>query len=231
VAIRVTQLDETGAPAIGGAMYVTDNLTKIDFNPETEAGQDISTKKASGDLCVVWRTPDMIKRLNISLEMCVPDPEFEALVTGGELYFDQVAPTDVIGWAYPPLMVDSNPNGVSVEAWTRYVVDGIQPASQPYIWWTFPKQKLRNGNRTIDENPMANVYEGFATENPEWGTGPEGDWDLPSDRVVQAKFTDTVPIPQCGGQKVVVGPTQEAAAQSEPAPEPDAGVVAEPQVV
>jgi len=199
VAIRVTALDAGGKPQPGAAMYVTDNLVKIDFNPEMESGQEISQKNAAGNLCVVYRTPDLMKRLNMSVEVCVPDPELEVLLSGGDLFLDG---DDVMGFAYPPLMVDSAPNGVSIEAWTRYVVDGYQPAEQPYIWWAFPKTQLRKGNRTIDVNAMANVYEGFAGENVQWGTGPLGDWEWPSDRVVQACFTDTVPEVQCGGQEV-----------------------------
>jgi hypothetical protein len=199
VAIRVTQLDSGGNPAPGNVMYVTDNLVKIDFNPEMETGQEITQKNAAGNLCIVYRTPDLMKRLTLSVEVCVPDPELEVLMTGGDLFLDEES---VEGFAYPPLMVDSNPNGCSIEAWTRYVVDGNQPADQPYMHWVWPKTQLRKGNRTIDVNAMANVYEGFANENPEWGTGPLNDWDWPSDRVVQVAFTDTIPTSQCGGQKV-----------------------------
>src|SRR5262245_4214851 len=203
VAIRVTELDASGAPLSGGVMYVTDNLVKIDFNPEMESGQEISQKNAAGNLCIVFRTPDLMKRLALSVEVCVPDPELEVLMTGGDLFKSGVAPNEeIMGFAYPKLMEDPNPNGVSIEAWTRYVVDGYQPADQPYIRWVFPKCSLTKGNRTIDENAMANVYDGFAGENPSWDDGPTDDWTWPSDRVVQAAFTDTVPTVQCGGQPV-----------------------------
>jgi hypothetical protein len=199
VAIRVTELDAGGKALPGNVMYVTDNLVKIDFNPEMESGQEINTKNAAGNLCVVYQSPDLMKRLNLSVEVCVPDPELEVLLSGGDLFLEG---TEVQGFSYPPLMVDSNPNGVSIEAWTRYVVDGYQPAEQPYMWWTFPKAKLGKGNRTIDVNAMGNVYDGFAIENPEWDNGPMGDWLWPSDRVVQVCFTDTVPTVQCGAQEV-----------------------------
>jgi hypothetical protein len=217
VAIRVTELDQDGAPQPGNAMYVTDNLVKIDFNPDIETGQEISNKKASGDLCVVWRTPDLMKRLTVEVEVCVPDPELEVLLSGGDLFTQGTAPNEeVMGWSYPALLTDPTPNGVSVEAWTRYVVDGIQPPDQPYIWWVFPRMKLRKGNRTIDVNAMANVYDGFALENPSWQDGPLNDWDWPSDRVVQAAFTDTYPTPECGGQDVpgTAGPATGANAGS-----------------
>jgi hypothetical protein len=186
-------------------MYVSDQLVKIDFNPDMEAGQEISNRGASGNLCVVYRTPDLMKRLTIELELCVPDPELEVLLSGGKVFYDATDTTDVTGFQYPPLMVDPTPNGISVEAWTRYIVDGYQPPDQPYMWWTFPRMYLRKGNRTIDINAMANVFDGFAIENPAWDGGPMGDWDQDSSAVVQAVFTDTVPQATIGLQKVPGG--------------------------
>jgi hypothetical protein len=198
VAFRVTQL-VGGAPVAGDIMYVTDNLVKIDFNPEMEAGQEITTKNAAGNICVAYRTPDTMKRLTLSVEVCVPDPELEVLLTGGDVFREGVAPDgEVMGFSYPPLLADPNPEGTSLEAWTRYVVDGAQPPSQPYMHWAFPMAKLTKGNRTIDINAMGNVYDGFAIENPNWGDGPDGSFTFPTDRVVQAMFTDQVPASQCG---------------------------------
>jgi len=202
VAIRVTELDFTGEPAPGNPMYVSDQLVKIDFNPDMEAGQEISNRGASGNLCVVYRTPDLMKRLTISLELCVPDPELEVLLSGGKVFYDEDNPEDVAGFEYPPLMVDATPNGVSVEAWTRYIVEGSQPAGQPYMRWVFPRMYLRKGNRTIDVNSMATTFEGYAIENPSWGDGPVDDWPFESDAVVAAMFDDNIPPVQVGIQEV-----------------------------
>jgi hypothetical protein len=202
VAIRVAALNADGTPAPGNDMYVSDQLVKIDFNPDMEAGQEISNRGASGNLCVVYRTPDLMKRLTIEVELCVPDPELEVLLSGGDVFYDSVDQTDVLGFKYPALMKDPTPNGISIEAWTRYVVDGYQSPDQPYMWWAFPRMYLRKGNRTIDVNAMANVYDGFAGENPSWDGGPMGDWTQDSDAVVQAVFTDTVPTASLGIQQI-----------------------------
>jgi hypothetical protein len=202
VAIRVTALDFDGSPAPGNPLYVSDQLVKIDFNPDMEAGLEISNRGASGNLCVVYRTPDLLKRLTIELELCVPDPELEVLLSGGNVFYDTVDAKDVMGFQYPKLMIDPTPNGVSVEAWTRYVVDGGQPADQPYMRWIFPRMYLRKGNRTIDVNSMATVFDGFAVENDGWGDGPIGDWPFDSTAVVAAMFDDNIPPIQIGIQEV-----------------------------
>lgn len=201
-AIRVTALNFDGTPAPGNPMYVSDQLVKIDFNPEMEAGQEISNRGASGNLCVVYRTPDLMKRLTIAVEVCVPDPELEAIFSGGRVFYDQTTPTDVQGFQYAPLLKDPMPNGISVEAWTRYVVDGAQDPEQPYLRWVFPRMYTHIGNRTIDINSMATPYDGFAIENPQWADGPLNDWPYDSSAVVQAMFDDTLPEIQIGTQKV-----------------------------
>jgi hypothetical protein len=202
VAIRVTALDFGGNPAPGNPMYVSDQLVKIDFNPDIESGQEISNRGASGNLCVVYRTPDLMKRLAIELELCVPDPELEVLLSGGRVYYDETDPLKVNGFEYPRLMTDPTPNGVSVEAWTRYIVDGAQPDAQPYMRWVFPRMYLHKGNRTIDINSMASVFSGYAIENAAWDDGPVDDWPYGSEPVVMAMFDDEVPEAKIGVQKV-----------------------------
>jgi hypothetical protein len=150
----------------------------------------------------VYRTPDLLKRLTIELELCVPDPELEVLLSGGNVFYSETDPQEVVGFQYPRLMIDPTPNGVSVEAWTRYVVDGGQPAGQPYMRWVFPRMYLRKGNRTIDVNSMSTIFDGFAVENPGWDAGPIGDWPYESDAVVMAMFDDNIPPVQIGTQKV-----------------------------
>jgi hypothetical protein len=217
-AIRVTELDFDGSPAPGNLYYVSDQLIKIDFNPDMEAGIEVSNRGASGNLCVVYRTPDLMKRLTIELELCVPDPELEVIATGGEVLYRPPTPPNtqnVQGWAYPYLMRDPTPNGISVEAWTRYIVDGYQDPQQPYLRWVFPRMYLRKGNRTIDINSMVTIFDGFAVENPSWDGGPLGDWEFTSDRVVQAAFDNALPNVQIGTQ-IVPGPLATGATAGTP---------------
>jgi hypothetical protein len=202
VAIRVTALNFDGTPAAGNPMYVSDQLVKIDFNPDIESGIEVSNRGASGNLCVVYRTPDLLKRLTIEVELCVPDPELEVLLSGGRVYYDETDVTAVMGFEYPKLMTDPTPNGVSIEAWTRYIVEGSQPPDQPYMRWVFPRMYLHKGNRTIDINSMASVFDGFAIENLAWEDGPIDDWPYGSDAVVMTMFDDQIPEVQVGIQKV-----------------------------
>lgn len=200
VAIRVTALSATGTAASGSnqAMYITNNLVRIDFNPDVEAGPEISDRNAGGSLAVTFRLPDIIKRLTMTLELIIPDPELEVILSGGNTF---TSGTNVEGFQYPALLTDPTPNGLSIEAWTRAVVNGAQPTDFPYWRWAFPKVWLRKSNRTIDINRLASVFEGFGYENPNWGAGPRNDFIYNSQRVVNVMRDTTYPTPQLGAQK------------------------------
>lgn len=189
VAMRVTQLKADGSHA-GQNMYVTQDLARLEFNPDIEAGPEVSDRNAAGNLSVIWKIMDVLKRLTVVVETMKPDPVLETLLTGGTTY---LSGSNVEGFQYPPVMVEGNPNGVSIEAWTRAVVNGAQPTDFPYWRWVLPLVKLRKSNRTADTNRMTNSYEGFGFENANWGAGPIGDFTYNSQRVVNVMRDTAIP--------------------------------------
>lgn len=189
VALRVTQLKADGTHAAQNT-YVSQDLVRLEFNPDIEAGPEISDRNAAGNLSVTWKIMDVLKRLTVSLEVMKPDPVLEVLLTGGQTF---MSGTNVEGFQYPPIMVEGNPNGVSIEGWTRAVVNGAQPLDFPYWRWVLPLVKLRKSNRVADTNRMANVYEGFGFENPQWGSGPDGTFIYDSSRVVNVMRDKAIP--------------------------------------
>lgn len=189
VAMRATQLTASGTH-VGQPYYVTQDMIKIDFNPDIEAGPEISDRNAAGQLSVIWRIMDVVKRLIMTVEIVKPDPVLETLLTGGTLF---VTGGQVEGFQYPPVMQEGNPNGVSLECWTRAVVNGAQPLDYPYWRWVFPLVRLRKSNRTMDTNRMANAFEGIGFENAQWGSGPNADFPFNSQRIVNVMRDTAIP--------------------------------------
>ena len=102
------------------------------------------------------------------------------------------------GYAVPDLQSDSAPCGVSVEAWSRAVIEG-GPATPPYHHWVWPRVKLWNrGSRTLDTGPTASNFTGFAFPNLYWSTGPDGTWNQDSSRVCFRRREARFPQPQLG---------------------------------
>ena len=318
VAFRVARLASDGTtPADAGSnsAYVSDKLMKIDFNPEVDEGPEVADRGASGKLDRIFKMRDLLKRLNIEIELTTGDPELEWILTGGTIltssetalsamgslssstattggtlaaatygykvsalsqygetaasaektqvttgststvtltwttitdavgyrvygrtsggpwrliaqiaqaasptYTDlgtitpdatMTAPTSdtsgtaVNGLAYPAIGTEALANGISIEAWTRNVaqvgtpggVPGEQVPTAPYMRWVFPRVYLTKGDRSIDGNPMASVFTGYATENSQWGNGPWNDWLYASNRVVQFAYDITANVP------------------------------------
>jgi hypothetical protein len=200
VAFRVAQLAPDGSTPAAGNMYVSDALIKLDFNPDIEAGPEIVQRNAAGNICILNRLPDLVKRLTISIQICTPDPELEQILSGGTVLTQT---SDVMGYQYPAIGADPVPNGVSIEAWTRAIVDGDFATVNPFMHWAFPKVKnLHKTNRTIDATPLANAFDGFGVENANWGNGPANDWLFDSTRVAQWVRSATAPTPQLGVQPI-----------------------------
>jgi hypothetical protein len=100
-----------------------------------------------------------------------------------------------IGYRAPQVGVDPNPNGISIELWSRAIEDGAFAAELPYFHWVLPRAFVRPSDAWAlsGEDPLLPSFEGFCTQNANWGTGPADDWPYQSDRVWQFARVATVP--------------------------------------
>lgn len=109
---------------------------------------------------------------------------------------DQTAGPGISGYADPSLGTVANPNGVSLEAFEKAIVGGVQAADKPYYWYVMP----RCSNMHVMPSDITNanyqtVMEGQAFENPNWGSGPVGNWPYASSRVRQRTRCGTAMLP------------------------------------
>ena len=191
--MRFTRLGPTGAPLVGADnAYQTDALVQMQFGLEYEEGEEIIQRNGAGRICLTYKAPDSLKRATISgLQFCTPDPNVLEFLIGGEVIEDGAG--NQIGYRAPEVGSEPTPNGVSVELWTRAIIEG---AYAGYFWWVFPRVFLRpSGDWTASgSDALVPEFEGFGTQNPAWGDGPNNDWIWGSDRVWQYVQTDDFPI-------------------------------------
>ena len=84
VSLRVTRLDAEGNLLNGPTdSYLTTAFIRVSFTPEYEEGDEITEKAADGTVCVSFKAPDTLKRVNMEIAICDPDPEISALMSGG----------------------------------------------------------------------------------------------------------------------------------------------------
>jgi hypothetical protein len=85
-AIRAARLGADGTPQAGpGNLYVSNQFIKLSWKAEYEAGQEFVTRNACGGLVVTFKDRDIAKRYAIGLELSVPDPELEEILTGAPM--------------------------------------------------------------------------------------------------------------------------------------------------
>jgi hypothetical protein len=110
-------------------------------------------------------------------------------------------PGENVGYQAPELGVVANPNGVSIEVWSKAIKDGTQAAENPFFWWALPKvANMRIMPRDLTNANTQTIMEGQAFQNPHWGKGPFGTFPFDSTKWVQ-RF-------RCGEQ-VVPEPSNE----------------------
>lgn len=204
-AMRVARLDPTGVPDPGADnLYVTSGLITLTATPVYRPGDEFQLVTACGDLCLDYRDQNRLRRYDVELNICAPDPELTELFAGGTVLDDGLG---AIGYAAPELLTNPNPNGVSIELWSRAVDDdGVPHPTHPYYWWVLPRVWLSLGAKNFENGPMNNPFSGWAKQNSNWYDGPANDWPVASSRVIQYIPTSaaTLPTAACGYQNTPV---------------------------
>jgi hypothetical protein len=190
--LRVAKLDASGAPLVGATnMFVSDALVSLAIDPQYEEGEEQTVRNGSGLVCLTYKAPDSLKRANLTLTICRPDPGLTEFLAGGSTI---VSGSDTIGHAAPPVGADPTPNGVSLEAWSRAILSGGGAATPPYRWWTLGRTKWRIDASTLDANPQTPTFTGYGEENPNYGNGPNNDWTYTSGRVWAWVRSAVIPV-------------------------------------
>jgi hypothetical protein len=190
VAIRVTRLDGSGNLLNGSSdSYTTSAFIRTSFTPEYEEGDEITEKAADGTVCVSFKAPDTLKRVNLEIAICNPDPELSALLSGGLMLSGPKDPADltgvspeiVQGWASAQVGEDPSGNGVAVEVWSRAIQNGKPANYNPFFRWVFPYVKTRlSGDRVIENGLLATTFEGFGLGNINFRSGIDESWRWPA---------------------------------------------------
>lgn len=176
-AMRVSALSVSGTPLTGtsGAVWVSGQFIQLQFTPEYEAGEDLTTKAADGSLCQILKTPDILKYVNLHIELCSPEPELVALLAGGTTLTNPPGSGAVTGYASQQAGAIASSGvgfGVGLEVWSAAYVNGKPATVNPYWEWVFPLSTLwQNGDRTLENGFVATVIEGFCFGNANFAPG------------------------------------------------------------
>ena len=95
-------------------------------------------------------------------------------------------PGNDVGYLAPALGPVGNPNGVSLELFSKRIINGQQATDYPYWRTVLPMVKnLHVMPRDYTNANLQNIFEGQAFANANWNQGPVGDWQFASTSWVQ----------------------------------------------
>lgn len=197
-ALRIANLNPVGVPLPGANnVYVTSALVEIAISPQYTDGDENEQKNGCGDVCVEYTEEDRFKRLDLTLQICRPDPEITAMLAGLETISTG---GNVIGYDGPPVgtLSATAQNGVSLEVWSWAIIDGALSATRPYFRWVFPKTTWRIGDFTLNSGILVPTLNGRTWTNTNWYNGPANDWSFDSDRHYHVARDTTIPTTTCG---------------------------------
>lgn len=201
-AMRVSVLEPDGVPLPGPLnTYTISTVAKLEATPVYVKGVDMEVVNACGSPSLLYKDMDRFKRFDLSLQMIHYDVEFENMLIAAEMFnsgglnVGLSAPAVAAYGGYFP--------GVSLEIWSKHIVNGDIDVVYPYIQWVLPRTRWTLDKFTWDNNPMQRLFMGYSSSNPNYYNGPANDWPFASDTQLMSRFTTTLPTPTCGASTLV----------------------------
>ncbi len=204
--LRIALLDDTGAPDAGDdSVWVTDQLIRMTYQLQVEAGTRFVQKNGCGTVCVKYEGEDQITGVNLTMELCKLDIEGVALATGNSLVTEGAR--GIVGSAIPDVG-ESQTRRVSVEAWSP-AWDGDEAATEGgnplYVRTIFPSVGWTEGDRTFEEGITRIPLNGKGRGNANFGNGPGNDLPWGAYTSPKGEYMDDndLPTATCGTSTLV----------------------------
>lgn len=166
--VRVTELDACGVPVVGGSFAVSEGFISVALSAELESGDEFVQKNANGKLCINERSPDSLKRLNVTVDWCNVDPDIISIITGNPVELDDA---NAVGFRIQEGAADAK---WALEVWTGLGGDQCDAEgnlSYGYLLVPFITGSTL-GDVTIENGAATFQTNGYTQGNSGWDTGP-----------------------------------------------------------
>lgn len=183
--VRFTRLDECGAIDPGPlSTLVTKSLVSVTWTPNYLDAEEISQPDANGDLCVDDRSDPALRWIDLSVIVCVIDPDMINLITGDPVVADDATPTpNTVGFRIDAGLTGSA--NFALELWSGVTGQACTTAGFPtYGYWLFPWVKDAQWGEAVWQNgALVLNFTARAVMDSQWGVGP---YDIRRDATVPA---------------------------------------------
>jgi hypothetical protein len=206
---RLTKLDPVTGAVVSEAdnSYVSDGAISLAFTKEIEAGTESVLKNGCGDIRASSKTPDRMKRWNLTLTMSEFEPGLWSMLTGDDTV---ESGGDVVGIDGQDQFADDFVETlVALEGWA-FANEGDAPDPiRPYFYVLLPATTWNPPDFTLQEEFTTWPFDGFNRTNSSWFTGPYDDTGLSGSvstyRFAQVAAANVPPTAQCGFQTIAAG--------------------------
>lgn len=172
--MRLTRLDACGAPVEGVcSTLVTDGFVLVTDTANYQDAEEITQPNANGGLCIDDTPDPALRWLDLTIQMCLVDPDAVNIMTGDPLVSDDATPTaNTVGFR-----VDAGLSGsgnFALELWSGVPGQACDLAGFPtYGYWLFPWVKNATWGETTVQNGALTLNITARTQaGSQWGVGP-----------------------------------------------------------
>lgn len=181
--MRLTRLDECCAPlpALAACAYiVSKGFVSVAYSPEVSEAEEIELKNANGDICVSDPGCDVMKWINLTISLCLVDPDILNFVTNSPLVLDS-AGNSVGNRIQTGEACGTN---FALEVWTDIPGQDCADAAKQYGYFLAPCIGGGIlGDWTIENDALNLELNAKARSGSGWGEGP---WDVDNNAVPPA---------------------------------------------
>lgn len=168
--VRLTRLDSCGDVVFGScSSLVSDCFISVTLSGEFEAGTEYVQKSAWGDLCINDLDPDILKRVNVSIDFAELNPDALDFITDSS---PVVSAGSTIGssWGSTP-----NETSFALEVWTKRTGVDCDPTTPEWGYFSVPyvRNGKLDGDLTIENGMLTATVVGTAFGAPAtWAVTP-----------------------------------------------------------
>ncbi|QYN17603.1 hypothetical protein [Amycolatopsis sp. DSM 110486] len=170
--MRITKVNECGAPIYGDcSQVVSKGFVSVEFQPQTDDGDDITVRNAAGDICVSVPSCKRVTGIDVTINFCSVDTDMFAMMTGRDPITNDQG--ENIGFDIGDMPCAA---GFALELWTgvfsETACDGTTgKARYGYLVLPWISGGVLN-DFTVENDALTFGVTGTARTGSGWGEGP-----------------------------------------------------------
>jgi len=174
--MRVRKVDGCGTPVTTSCSAATSTgFVSVEMQDQVDNGQEIVVQNAQGLNCVVTKSPEQLKWMNVTITFCNVDPELFNLVTGSTLVLNDAAAPSAVG--FQTRISNYATGAFGLEVWGNVAAPVCQTLGTfgglvPYAYYLLPYiVEGRVGDLKIENSNVSFTVMGRTQTGTNWGTG------------------------------------------------------------